>query len=70
MDEVDIAQALQEAHLRTTLAAHAYAMATARGEAALACVACGEPIPERRRQAVPGCLFCVRCQGSREREGL
>ena len=68
MDEVDLAQALQEAHLRTTLAAHAYAMP--RGEAALACVACGEPIPERRRQAVPGCLFCVLCQGSREREGL
>ena len=68
MDEVDLAQALQEAHLRTTLAAHAYAMP--RGEAARACVACGEPIPERRRQAVPGCLFCVLCQGSREREGL
>ena len=68
MDEVDLAQALQEAHLRTTLAAHAYAMP--RGESARECLACGEPIPERRRQAVPGCLFCVRCQGSREREGL
>ena len=64
MDEVDLAQALQEAHLRTTLAAHAYAMP--RGEAALACVACGEPIPERRRQAVPGCLFCLDCQQRRE----
>lgn len=70
MDEVDIAQTLQEAHLRTTLAAHACAMALPRGESARECLACGEPIPERRRQAVPGCLFCVRCQGSREREGV
>ncbi len=28
---------------------------------------CGEPIPEARRQAVPGCKFCVDCQARLER---
>jgi len=26
------------------------------------CLECGEPIPEERRQAVPGVQFCVECQ--------
>ena len=26
------------------------------------CDDCGEPIPEARRQAVPGCTRCVFCQ--------
>ncbi|WP_423197434.1 DksA C4-type domain-containing protein [Cupriavidus sp. H19C3] len=29
--------------------------------------ACGEPIPEARRIAIPGCRFCVTCQTRRER---
>lgn len=29
--------------------------------------ACGEPIPEARRQAVPGCRFCIDCQARREK---
>jgi len=27
---------------------------------------CGAPIPERRRQLVPRCRFCVDCQGRKE----
>jgi phage/conjugal plasmid C-4 type zinc finger TraR family protein len=34
----------------------------ARGESLLACEECGEPIPERRRLAVPGVRMCVQCQ--------
>lgn len=30
------------------------------------CVECGEPIPEARRLAVPGCRLCVECQTERE----
>lgn len=30
---------------------------------------CGEPIPEPRRRAVPGCRLCVACQARRERVG-
>lgn len=26
------------------------------------CKACGEPIPEKRRVAVPGCTMCIECQ--------
>jgi len=25
------------------------------------CESCGQPIPEPRRQAVPGCTLCVKC---------
>ena len=27
---------------------------------------CGEPIPEARRLAVPGCRLCIDCQTERE----
>ncbi|AYQ37072.1 TraR/DksA family transcriptional regulator [Burkholderia aenigmatica] len=27
---------------------------------------CGEPIPDERRHAVPGCRFCIECQERRE----
>ncbi|WP_416053290.1 TraR/DksA C4-type zinc finger protein [Cupriavidus basilensis] len=29
--------------------------------------ACGEPIPEARRLALPGCQYCVECQARREK---
>lgn len=32
------------------------------GESAQYCDECGEPIPEARRQALPGVQHCVRCQ--------
>ena len=34
------------------------------------CEACGEPIPEARRQAVPGVQTCIECQTLIERAGL
>jgi phage/conjugal plasmid C-4 type zinc finger TraR family protein len=34
----------------------------ALGESLLACAECGEPIPEARRQALPGVRRCVPCQ--------
>lgn len=30
------------------------------------CIECGEPIPERRRQALPGVRTCVACQSVRD----
>jgi phage/conjugal plasmid C-4 type zinc finger TraR family protein len=36
------------------------------GEGTLACVECGEEIPERRRLAVPGVTTCVSCQSGRD----
>lgn len=36
------------------------------GESAAECVECGDPIPERRRAAVPGVRTCVACQSERD----
>lgn len=35
---------------------------SAPAESATDCEECGEPIPEARRQAVPGCTRCIECQ--------
>ena len=35
---------------------------TPRGESATHCDDCGEPIPEKRRAALPGVRRCVACQ--------
>ncbi|PRY94744.1 TraR/DksA family transcriptional regulator [Hasllibacter halocynthiae] len=37
------------------------------GESAYDCAECGEPIPEARREALPGVKLCVECAGGRER---
>ncbi len=37
------------------------------GEGTLACVECGEDIPEPRRRALPGVRTCVECQEERDR---
>ncbi|SDE49769.1 DksA/TraR family C4-type zinc finger protein [Limimaricola pyoseonensis] len=36
------------------------------GESATHCVECDEPIPERRREAIPGVKLCVECQSGRD----
>lgn len=38
------------------------------GVSAEYCVACDEPIPEKRRLAVPGVQTCVACQAGRDRQ--
>jgi phage/conjugal plasmid C-4 type zinc finger TraR family protein len=40
------------------------------GESAEECDDCGEPIPERRRAALPGVRTCVGCQGERDRHPI
>jgi phage/conjugal plasmid C-4 type zinc finger TraR family protein len=37
------------------------------GEGTTHCEECGEPIPERRRTALPGVRTCVACQSERDR---
>ncbi len=37
-----------------------------KGEGATHCAECGEEIPERRRQALPGVRTCVPCQQARD----
>ena len=36
------------------------------GESAEHCDDCGEPIPPRRREAIPGVRTCVACQSERD----
>ena len=33
-----------------------------KGESAMYCEECGEPIPEKRRHALPGVRLCLSCQ--------
>ncbi|PWC14219.1 DksA/TraR family C4-type zinc finger protein [Brenneria roseae subsp. americana] len=33
-----------------------------QGESALHCEECGTPIPEARRDALPGVRYCIQCQ--------
>lgn len=37
------------------------------GKSSLYCCECGEPIPEARREAIPGCSLCVYCQQTEEK---
>lgn len=37
------------------------------GEGTLECVECGEEIPQRRREALPGVTTCIACQSVRDR---
>ena len=37
------------------------------GESAEECYDCGEPIPLKRRQALPGVRTCISCQSERDR---
>ncbi len=39
-----------------------------RGESLSRCEECDAPIPEARRQAVPGVHLCVSCQAEHDRE--
>ena len=36
------------------------------GESLTHCAECDEPIPERRREALPGVKLCVACQADRD----
>ena len=37
------------------------------GDSAEFCIECDEPIPQARRDAVPGVQLCVACQSGRDR---
>jgi phage/conjugal plasmid C-4 type zinc finger TraR family protein len=37
-----------------------------RGPSGLQCVECGEDIPQKRRDALPGVITCIACQTGRD----
>ena len=61
-DQIEVST--QEAGARARLTA---ARQAAAGESAHVCAECDEPIPEPRRQAIPGVQLCVSCQSGRDR---
>lgn len=64
MDDVDRAQMREQENRQDALAAQQRRAHPddAPEESARWCIDCGEPIPEARRLAVPGCSRCVDCQ--------
>lgn len=72
MDEIDRAQAWEEADRAFAVArARQAAQAAARTgtSSAFECVECGDQIPEQRRQAVKGVRLCAHCANEVERYG-
>ena len=65
MDACDRGQAAAETFLRAALADRK-ARCAAGGESATHCRECGEPIPEKRQEAMPGCTLCVACRQKAE----
>ena len=39
-----------------------------KGDSEPFCLECGEAIPEKRRQALPGVKTCIACQAGRDRQ--
>lgn len=60
MDEAD--RANDEAAQSLARAIRNAADQMRRGAALETCKECGDPIPPKRRDAVPGCEYCVECQ--------
>lgn len=67
MDQFDHASEIETLHREAAIQQHQNR--TKKRESAYECQSCGEPIPEARRLAVPGCLMCVDCQEEYERYG-
>ena len=40
-----------------------------KGESAVDCEECDRPIPEARREAIPGVRLCIECQSALEKQG-
>lgn len=68
----DIADKAQS-QIDTALTAALSNAAVYRGKSALYCCQCSDPIPQARRDAVPGVSLCIDCQQEEElkqRHGL
>lgn len=64
-DIADRAQQQQADQLQDSLAR--VAASRPQGPSLECCEDCGREIPEKRRQAVPGCTRCIACQEEAER---
>ena len=69
-DVFDRAQEREEQMRQDALAKQTRKAQPAAGDSALICAMCEEPIPEARRQAMPGVQTCIECQNDVERLGM
>lgn len=60
--DASVADAVTEARNRLNLCKN-------MGDSLSHCEACDAPIPEARRQAVPGVRLCINCQAEQEQQG-
>ncbi|WP_336221614.1 TraR/DksA family transcriptional regulator [Citrobacter amalonaticus] len=67
VDEIDRDQAFNEQSLQTCIDKIRSCRSSSPSQ--LFCVRCAEPIPEKRRQLIPGVSLCVSCQQEAERQG-
>ncbi len=70
MDPADMADRHIEEYLAQAIAAARgiyQTQSVAKGVSMHRCVECGEPIPEARRVALPGCTLCISCTEHLER---
>ncbi|WP_281222116.1 TraR/DksA C4-type zinc finger protein [Photobacterium sanguinicancri] len=62
-DVIDHASGLETQFTEMAIANQlARAHRTEQRESAHECGECGNPIPEKRREKVPGCQYCTTCQ--------
>jgi len=64
MDDMDLCQQHNQELIDDALKAHG--RGRPHHNSLTHCEECEEPIPEARRQAVPGCTRCVSCQEDHE----
>ena len=67
MDDLDRVQEHNERELAAVLAAHSNRQRPANST--IYCLECGEEIPLARREACPGCEYCIECQRDMEKDG-
>jgi phage/conjugal plasmid C-4 type zinc finger TraR family protein len=69
MEVTDFASKLEAIHNESALAAHLAQQEVLTGPSAEFCQGadCDMPIPEDRRQAMPGVQLCTKCQKHREK---
>jgi phage/conjugal plasmid C-4 type zinc finger TraR family protein len=61
MDEVDDSQKAERLYRQEALDRHKQ-ISTPGWKSLTHCIDCGDPIPEKRRLAIEGCLRCYECQ--------
>lgn len=67
-DEAEQASALESLVRNAGISAVAKNM-NSRTESLTHCLECGDPIPDKRREAFPGIELCLVCKSEEEKEG-